>query len=132
MNNRLTTILSFPMQSPYVQERLQALEIVDLKLCSILQEASQVVSTYSEIKKGNQQLRPQFTRHVTQLYNDLGYVSKELRQEIKYLNENVGKRLLPINNVNKRAMHQDDDKLKEQIKILDQLLQNDINENTGN
>lgn len=120
------------MQSPYVQERLQALEIVDLKLCSILQEASQVVSTYSKIKKGNQQLRPQFARHVTQLYNDLGYVSKELRREIKYLNENVGKRLLPINNVNKKAIHQDDDKLKEQIKILDQLLKAHSDENPSN
>ncbi|CAL9730326.1 mediator of RNA polymerase II transcription subunit 11 [Monosporozyma unispora] len=111
------------MQSPYVQERLQALEVVDLKLCSILQEASQVVSTFSEIKKGNQQMKPQFNRHVSQLYTDLEFVSKELRQEIKYLDENMGKRLLPINNVNKKGIHQDDDKLKEQIEIMEHVLE---------
>lgn len=111
------------MQSPYIQERLQALEVVDLKLCSILQEASQVVSTFSDIKRGNQQMKPQFSRHVTQLYTDLAFVSKELRQEIKYLDENMGKRLLPINSVNKKGIHQDDDKLKEQIKIMEHILE---------
>ncbi|CAL9735298.1 mediator of RNA polymerase II transcription subunit 11 [Monosporozyma servazzii] len=111
------------MQSPYVQERLQALEIVDLKLCSIIQEASQVVSTFSEIKKGNDQMRPQFNRHVTQIYSALEYVNKELRQEIKYLDENMGKRLLPINNVNKKGIHQDDDKLKEQIDLMGRILE---------
>lgn len=109
-------------QSPYVQERLQSLEIIDLKLCSMLQEASQVVSTFTEIKKGNQQLNPQFNKHVGQMYAHLEYVSRELKQEIRLLDENMGKRLLPINNVNKKGMHQDDDKLKEQIALMEVLL----------
>lgn len=45
----------------------------------------------------------------------------QLRQEIKLLDENVGTRLLPIN-VNKKATGQDDDKMREQVAILKDIL----------
>ena len=110
------------MQSDYVKERLQSLEDIDLKLCSVLQEASHVVYSFSEIKKGNNTLRPQFEKHVKGFYNDLQDVTIKLREEIKLLNDNIGIRLLPIN-VNKRAFGQDDEKLKEQINLLKQTLE---------
>lgn len=57
-------------------------------------------------------------------------MSGELRQEIYYLSENVGKILLHINSANKRVIRQDGYKLKEQPKISTKLLQDETkNEN---
>ncbi|CCK70495.1 Med11p KNAG_0E02340 [Huiozyma naganishii CBS 8797] len=111
------------MQSPYVQERLQSLETIDLQLCSMLQEVSEVVFTFSEIKRGNVDVKPQFTQHVTRFYSLLNESTGKLRDEIRLLDENVGKRLLPINNVSKRALGQDDEKLQEQMKLLQEVLE---------
>lgn len=109
------------MQPQYVQDRLESLAEVDTKLCDLLKTASKVVSTFSELKQGNHELKPQFEQHVKQFYTDLESSTVQLRQEIKLLDDNVGTRLLPIN-VNKKATGQDDDKMKEQLAILKELL----------
>lgn len=109
------------MQPSYVQERLESLAEIDNRLCSLLKTASQIVSTLSELKRGNQDLKPQFEHHTKQFYTDLEASTVQLRKEIKLLDENVGTRLLPIN-VNKKAIGQDDDKMREQLAILRELL----------
>ncbi|CCE89544.1 Med11p TDEL_0A02120 [Torulaspora delbrueckii] len=109
------------MQPQYVQDRLESLAEVDNKLCSLLKTASQIVFTFSELKQGNHELKPQFEQHVKQFYTDLESSTVQLRQEIKLLDENVGTRLLPIN-VNKKATGQDDDKMREQVAILKDIL----------
>lgn len=109
------------MQPPYIQERLNSLAQIDERLCSLLQTASQVVFTYGELKHGNHGLKSQFEQHTREFYTTLESSTAELNQEIKLLDENVGTRLLPIN-VNKKALGQDDDKLKEQTELLKQLL----------
>ncbi|CCD26911.1 Med11p NDAI_0J00190 [Naumovozyma dairenensis CBS 421] len=114
-------------QPEYIQERLQQLESIDLTLCKMLQEASQVVFTFSELKRGNYQLKPQFQAHIQTFYSDLDSVNENLRNEIKHLDENIGTRLLPINNVNKKAIGLDDDKLLEQIELLKNVLNVDEN-----
>lgn len=105
------------MQPDYVKERLSALDDIDLKLCSMLQQASHVVHSYSEVKSGNQVGRPQFEKYVSGFYTDLEEATVKLRNEIKLLDDNIGTRLLPIN-VNKKALGQDDEKLAEQISLL--------------
>ena len=112
------------MQPEYVKERLQSLEDIDLKLCSVLQEASHVVYTLGEMKKGNQNLRPQFERRVKNFYRDLQDAITRLREEIRLLDENTGTRLLPIN-VNKRTFGEEDVKLREQIDLLKEVLSSD-------
>ncbi|QLG72589.1 hypothetical protein HG535_0D02970 [Zygotorulaspora mrakii] len=109
------------MQPVYVQERLESLSEIDSKLCNLLKIASQVVFTFSELKQGNHDLKPQFEQHVKDFYTDLEGATTNLRKEIKLLDKNVGTRLLPIN-VNKKATGQDDDKLKEQIALLERVL----------
>ncbi|GAV56306.1 hypothetical protein ZYGR_0BB00830 [Zygosaccharomyces rouxii] len=109
------------MQPPYVQERLDSLAQIDDRLCSLLQTASQVVFTYGELKHGNHDLKPQFEQHTREFYAALESSTTQLKQEIKLLDENVGARLLPIN-VSKKALGQDDDKLKEQTELLKHLL----------
>lgn len=109
------------MQPPYIQERLNTLAQVDDQLCSLLQTASQVVFTYGELKHGNHELKPQFEQHTQEFYSRLNSSTGQLKQEIKFLDENIGTRLLPIN-VNKKALGQDDDKLKEQTQQLEKLL----------
>ncbi|SMN19167.1 similar to Saccharomyces cerevisiae YMR112C MED11 Subunit of the RNA polymerase II mediator complex [Maudiozyma saulgeensis] len=105
------------MQPEYVKERLAALDEIDMKLCGMLQEASQVVHAFSEVKSGNDAAKPQFTKHVEGFYTDLESATIRLRNEIKLLDDNIGTRLLPIN-VNKKALGQDDEKLHEQIGLL--------------
>lgn len=109
------------MQPQYVRERLDSLAEVDIKLCSLLKMASQVVFTFSELKQGNHDLKPQFEQHVKEFYTDLEGASVQLRREIKLLDDNVGTRLLPIN-VNKKATGQDDDKMREQVLFLKEFL----------
>lgn len=109
------------MQPQYVQDRLKSLAEVDNKVCGLLKTASQIVFTFNELKQGNSGLKPQFEQHVKDFYIDLEDATVQLRQEIKLLDDNVGTRLLPIN-VNKKATGQDDDKMKEQIDILKELL----------
>lgn len=107
------------MQPEYVKERLASLDEIDLKLCSMLQQASHVVHSFSEVKAGGGagQGRPQFSRYVTGFYTDLEEATVRLRREIQLLDENVGTRLLPIS-VNKKALGQDDEKLAEQVALL--------------
>lgn len=112
------------MQPDYVKERLAALDEIDMKLCGMLQEASQVVHAFSEVKSGNDTARPQFTKHVQGFYTDLEIATVRLRNEIKLLDDNTGTRLLPIN-VNKKALGQDDEKLHEQIDLLRATLSGD-------
>jgi len=112
------------MQPEYVKERLSALDEIDLKLCGMLQEASQVVHAFSEVKSGNDSARPLFTKHVEGFYTDLESATVRLRNEIKLLDDNIGTRLLPIN-VNKKALGQDDEKLHEQICLLKATLSGD-------
>ena len=112
------------MQPEYVKERLAALDEIDMKLCGMLQEASQVVHAFSEVKSGNDAARPQFTKHVQGFYTDLEIATVRLRNEIKLLDDNTGTRLLPIN-VNKKALGQDDEKLHEQIDLLRATLSGD-------
>lgn len=112
------------MQPDYVKERLTALDEIDMKLCGMLQEASQVVHAFSEVKSGNDSARPQFTKHVQGFYTDLEIATVRLRNEIKLLDDNTGTRLLPIN-VNKKALGQDDEKLHEQIDLLRATLSGD-------
>lgn len=111
------------MQPQYVRDRLDSLAEVDDKVCGLLKIASQIVFTFSELKQGNSDLKPQFEQHVKDFYTDLESATVQLRQEIKLMDENVGTRLLPIN-VNKKATGQDDDKMREQVTILEELLQN--------
>ncbi|KAG0670776.1 Mediator of RNA polymerase II transcription subunit 11 [Maudiozyma exigua] len=128
------------MQPEYVKERLASLDEIDMKLCGMLQEASQVVHAFSEVKSGNDAARPQFTKHVQGFYADLEIATVRLRNEIKLLDDNTGTRLLPIN-VNKKALGQDDEKLHEQIDLLRATLSGDntyakeispeINQNTS-
>ncbi|CCF55492.1 hypothetical protein KAFR_0A00540 [Kazachstania africana CBS 2517] len=115
------------MQPQYVRERLDSLECIDLKLCTMLKEASQVVFTFSEIKKGNVDLKRQFENHVKGFYNNLEEATIRLRNEIKLLDENTGTRLLPIS-VNKKNLGQDEEKLAEQVTLLANVLQDVKNE----
>lgn len=112
------------MQPEYVQDRLKSLAEVDDKLCNLLKTASLVVFTFSELKQGNHDLKPQFEQHVKEFYSDLESATVQLRNEIKLLDDNIGTRLLPIN-VNKKATGQDDDKMREQLLILKELLNSD-------
>lgn len=109
------------MQPDYVKDRLKSLDEIDLKLCAMLQEASQVVHSFSEVKSGNKEVKPQFEKHVKGFYTDLEDATIRLRNEIKLLDDNIGTRLLPIN-VNKKALGQDDEKLQEQIGLLRDIL----------
>lgn len=115
------TDLNLSMQPVYVQERLESLSEIDTKLCNLLKVASQVVFTFSELKQGNHDLKPQFEQHVRDFYSDLEGATTNLRREIKLLDENIGTRLLPIN-VNKKATGQDDDKMSEQVSLLRDVL----------
>ena len=115
------TDLNLSMQPVYVQERLESLSEIDTKLCNLLKVASQVVFTFSELKQGNHDLKPQFEQHVRDFYSDLEGATTNLRREIKLLDENIGTRLLPIN-VNKKATEQDDDKMSEQVSLLRDVL----------
>ncbi|KAH7596937.1 Mediator complex protein [Nakaseomyces glabratus] len=116
-------------QPEYVKERLESLAEVDRQLCSMLQEASQVAFTYGEVLRGNAMMKPQFQEHVSAFYSTLDNASGKLKKEIELLDENVGNRLLPIN-VNKKALGQDDDRLKEQMETLKEFLKTD-NEETS-
>lgn len=113
------------MQPEYVKERLEALQSIDEKLCALLQEAQQVVFTFAELKHGNTQLRPQFQQHVSKYYENLDQSTSALRNEIQLLEGNVGVRLLPIS-IGKKNLGQDDEKLREQV----ELLRNTMNNNT--
>ena len=115
------TDLNLSMQPVYVQERLESLSEIDTKLCNLLKVASQVLFTFSELKQGNHDLKPQFEQHVRDFYSDLEGATTNLRREIKLLDENIGTRLLPIN-VNKKATGQDDDKMSEQVSLLRDVL----------
>ncbi|EDO19616.1 hypothetical protein Kpol_1018p155 [Vanderwaltozyma polyspora DSM 70294] len=109
------------MLPEYVQERLESLNEIDLKLCSLLQETSQIVNSYSELKRGNSTVKPQFEEHLKEFYLNLDVATTNLRKEIQLLDENIGTRLLPIN-VNKKALGQDTDVLVEQISLLKDIL----------
>ncbi|CCC68082.1 hypothetical protein NCAS_0A15240 [Naumovozyma castellii] len=115
-------------QPEYIQERLQNLEDIDIKVCKMLHEASQIVFTFGELKRGNTTLKPQFESHVSTFYTDLETVHNSLRNEVKLLDENIGTRLLPITNVNKKAVGQDDEKLIEQIALLKKVLNDQSND----
>lgn len=111
------------MQPDYVQQRLESLKEIDVKLCSLLQEASQVVYTFTELRRGNNTLRSQFEEHVKDFYSNLELATSNLHNEIQLLDQNIGTRLLPIN-VNKKALGQDADKLQEQLELLKNILKN--------
>ncbi|CCE64125.1 hypothetical protein TPHA_0G02870 [Tetrapisispora phaffii CBS 4417] len=112
------------MQSEYVQERLASLNKVDDKLCSLLKEVSQMVYTFSELKRGNETLKPNFNEHIKEFFDTLDSATSSLHKEIELLDENTGTRVLPIN-VNKKALGQDTEKMKEQMQLLKVLLQSD-------
>lgn len=106
------------MQSQYVQERLNSLDAIDNTLCNMLQESSQIVSALIDLKKGNSEMKPQFQKHVDMFYKNLNEVEKNLKSEMQLLQTSVGERLLPVNNVQKKATGQDDEKLLEQFELL--------------
>lgn len=104
-------------QPAYVQERLESLAEIDEKLVDVVHRASLTVSSLIELKRGNEEMKPQFEQHVREFYDDLEVATVRLRNEIKLLDENVGTRLLPIQ-TNKRAVGQTDEKLTEQFALL--------------
>lgn len=108
-------------QPQYVQERLESLAKIDEQLVDVLHRASLTVSTLIDLKKGQEELKPQFEQNAQEFYTDLESATCQLRREIKMLDENVGTRLLPIQ-THKRATGQDNVKLQEQFKLLEQLL----------
>ncbi|SCU90028.1 LANO_0D07316g1_1 [Lachancea nothofagi CBS 11611] len=105
-------------QPEFIQERLKSLNTIDDLLLATLLHASQAVGTIEELKRGNENMKPQFENHARSFYNSLEEATVGLRREIKHLDENVGTRLLPIN-VNKRATGQDNDKIREQFDKLE-------------
>lgn len=108
-------------QPQYVQERLESLAKIDEQLVDVLHRASLTVSTLIDLKKGQEELKPQFEQNAQEFHTDLESATCQLRREIKLLDENVGTRLLPIQ-THKRATGQDNVKLQEQFKLLEQLL----------
>lgn len=106
------------MQSEYVQERLNSLKDIDNTLCNMLQESSQIVSALIDLKKGNDEMKPQFEKHVDVFYKNLHDVQTSLKTEMQLLQTSIGDKLLPVNNVQKKATGQDDEKLMEQIDLL--------------
>ncbi|SCU94625.1 LADA_0G09802g1_1 [Lachancea dasiensis] len=104
-------------QPEFIQERLKSLDSIDRMLLSTLLHASQSVGTLEELKRGNENMKPQFENHARNFYSSLEKATVALRREIKHLDDNVGTRLLPIN-VNKKATGQDNDKIREQLDIL--------------
>lgn len=112
-------------QPDYVQERLKSLDKIDTSLCNTLHFSNQVVSTLIELKRNyngnNDELKLQFQKHVVDFYKELELATVSMRREIKTIDENIGIRLLPIQ-TNKKAVDQDNDKLREQFEYLDKLL----------
>lgn len=111
-------------QPEYVKERLDSLAKIDEQLVEVIHRATLTVSSLIELKKGNEELKPQFQQHVREFYEDLDSATAELRKEIKLLDDNIGVRLLPIQ-TNKRAVGQDKVKLSEQFKLLESHLKDD-------
>ncbi|SCW00686.1 LAFE_0C09714g1_1 [Lachancea fermentati] len=107
-------------QPKYVQERIESLNSIDRQLTSSLLHASQAVAALAELKRG-EEMKHQFEMHARNFYQGLEEATVSLRNEIKFLDDNVGTRLLPIN-VNKKASDQDDDKLREQLTLLEKEL----------
>ncbi|CUS20677.1 LAQU0S01e12112g1_1 [Lachancea quebecensis] len=105
-------------QPEFIQERLESLNAIDNRLLSTLLHASQAVGTIEELKRGNENMKPQFENHVRSFYSSLEEATVALRREIRHLDENVGTRLLPIN-VNKKAVGQDNEKMREQFEHLE-------------
>ncbi|SCV00447.1 LAMI_0G05116g1_1 [Lachancea mirantina] len=108
-------------QPEYINERLEALNDIDKELVIILSNASQVIGTLAGLKSGNEAMKPQFESHVKAFYSSLERASVDLRREIKHLDDNIGTRLLPIN-LDKKATGQDDEKLQEQLELLEREL----------
>ena len=108
-------------QPEFIQERLKSLDSIDNQLLSTLLHASQAVGTVEELKRGNDNMKPQFENHVKSFYSSLEQATVALRNEIRHLDENVGTRLLPIS-VNKKATDQDKDKIREQFELLEREL----------
>ncbi|SCV01620.1 LAME_0G17414g1_1 [Lachancea meyersii CBS 8951] len=111
-------------QPEFIQERLKSLDSIDDLLLSTLLHASQAVGTMEELKRGNDNMKPQFENHTRSFYSSLEQATVALRHEIKHLDDSVGTRLLPIN-VNKKATGQDNDKLRDQFEVLGRELNDD-------
>ncbi|KAM3163420.1 Mediator of RNA polymerase II transcription subunit 11 [Lachancea thermotolerans] len=105
-------------QPEFIQERLESLNAIDNRLLSTLLHASQAVGTIEELKRGNENMKSQFENHIRSFYGSLEEATVALRREIRHLDENVGTRLLPIN-VNKKAVGQDNEKMREQFEHLE-------------
>ncbi|CCH59722.1 hypothetical protein TBLA_0B09070 [Henningerozyma blattae CBS 6284] len=116
------------MQPKNVQERLESLNAIDARLCAMTDRAAEVVTTFSELKRGNESLKPTFQQNIKNFYADLQEISRQLHEELRVLDENIGTTLLPIV-VKKKALGQDDDKLREQLSLLEEVLEE--NKETG-
>lgn len=116
------------MQPELVRERLESLNTIDSRLCAMIDGAASVVSTFSELKRGEgeqESLKTNFQKNVDNFYVGLREIHRQLSLELQILDDNVGTTLLPIV-VKKKAIGQDDDKLREQLQLLKELL-NDKN-----
>ncbi|QEU59367.1 Med11 [Kluyveromyces lactis] len=111
-------------QPEYIRERLDSLAKIDKQLVDVLHRASLTVSSLIDLKKRNEESKPQFQQNAQEFYDDLESATVQLRKEIKLLDENVGTRLLPIQ-THKKATGQDNVKLEEQFKLLTKYLGKD-------
>lgn len=120
----------------FIHERLDNLYEVDTKLVSSLDNLSSILSTLHRGKtKGNDdELEKEFVENVRLFYTNLSKVSIELRKEIRCLDDKISNNqgsgegsfsILPIN-INKKAVWTGDHKLKQEIEVLDRLLDGEL------
>ncbi|KAL6947231.1 hypothetical protein ACO0QE_002110 [Hanseniaspora vineae] len=111
--------------SPYVQERINNLNSIDLKLVSTLDNASKIVESLIELKDPAIVLSPEetdtkkhvFQKNVVEFHQNLHTSVTQLIEEIKLYK-------VPVNISVKKNIGQDDEKLDAAWKALKDVMEN--------
>ncbi|KAG7750568.1 hypothetical protein KL912_001128 [Ogataea haglerorum] len=109
----------------YIQSRLDALQEVDVRLVSMLDNLSTTLGLLKSHKEAGVANEAEFKNAASGFYAELSRAAVSLSKEVKIINNKVtsqtGERdLLPVQ-INKKSVWVNDAKLREEIQHLDQL-----------
>lgn len=123
------------MEEPqtFVKERLESLHRIDLDIVSLLSSASNLFAiTVDGEESSADAKRDAFSKHTLAIYETLGKVAKNLRTEVKIMDDNIGVHdqnkdgvmILPIT-VDQKNTRLGFEKLRQEIDEMNKLLQED-------
>ncbi|KAG7863742.1 hypothetical protein KL919_001057 [Ogataea angusta] len=109
----------------YIQSRLDALQEVDVRLVSMLDNLSTTLDLLKSHKQAGVANEAEFKTAASGFYSDLSHAAVSLNREVKTINNKITSQtgeldLLPVQ-INKKSVWVNDAKLREEIEYLDKL-----------